>query len=116
MHAATRGGGWSQRLFDWLFYTDTAHVLMHAFLYAVLAGLLAAFIAKPSHSLQRLLLTVLPAVAVIAVAQEITQSISKHTRLDADSLLDICVDLAGGALGAMLFLKASRSQQAKNGG
>lgn len=94
--------------FDWVFHTEASHVLMHTFLYAVLACLFAWLFCQSIRSPGRLVAIVLFAVAVVAALQETIQMIAEHVPLSSDELFDFFVDLNGGALGLLLFVKRFR--------
>jgi FlaA1/EpsC-like NDP-sugar epimerase len=94
--------------FGWVFHTHASHVLMHTFLYAVLAYLLASFIPRSVCRTRQMFFCVLAGVAVIAASQEAIQMMSEQVHLGSDEIFDFFVDLNGGMLGALLFLKCSR--------
>jgi hypothetical protein len=56
----------------------------------------------------RLLVCVLPGVAIVAGLQEAIQMICEHVALGGDEVFDFFVDLNGGFLGTMLFVWISR--------
>lgn len=95
--------------FDWVFHTHASHVLMHTFLYAVLAALLASWVPRPACRPSRLLWIVLILIAMVAVCQEAIQMAPEGITLGADEVFDLVVDLNGGLLGTLLFLKLSRA-------
>lgn len=97
-----------QAAFDWVFHTHASHVLMHTFLYAVLACLLSSFVPRSVCRTRQMFFCVLAGVAVIAAFQEAIQMISEQVRLGSDEIFDFFVDLNGGMLGTLLVLKASR--------
>ena len=115
MYAVTRRGGWAKEIFDWVFYTETAHVVMHMFLYVVLTFFLAAFFVRPGHARGWLYFSVLLAVTVVGVSQEAIQLIFRGGHWDFDDAFDICVDLAGGALGTTIFLRVSEHWRKPSG-
>ena len=91
----------SEEIFDKLASYLWVHVVMHTLLFAVLAALLArAF--RLSFSLKGLL-WVLAAVFVAGLLQEVFQTISSGNLDLLDSAFDLCVDLAGGAIGFLFY-------------
>ena len=94
--------------FDWVFHTHASHVLMHTFLYAVLAGLLFSLLRRPGRSAGRVFVCALAVVAAVAVLQEAIQMTCEHVAFGSDEIFDFFVDLNGGLLGSMLFLLPSR--------
>ena len=95
-----------KQAFDWLFHTHTSHVLMHAFLYGVMACLLSSFV--PEHLCIRkgvAITSVLITILVMAICQEIIQTTCEQIRIGSDEFFDIFVDLAGGLLGISIYLK-----------
>lgn len=90
-------------MFDAAFQTPVSHVLMHTFLYAVLAYLLASVFFRKGRSARQLFIFVLAAVAVVAVLQEIIQMMSGNIALRFDEFFDFFVDIAGGAGGIWLY-------------
>ncbi|MBI3987763.1 MAG: hypothetical protein HY343_12630 [Lentisphaerae bacterium] len=91
--------------FDQVFHTDASHVLMHTFLYAVLACLIAAWLVPVVRSDRRLIAGVLAGVAVVAMLQEAIQMVCEHVRLGSDELFDFFVDVNGGLLGFLIFFR-----------
>lgn len=94
--------------FDAVFHTDISHILMHTFLYAVLAWILASLLRKAHWSFGGMLVRVLPLIAVVAALQEAIQMICAHVVLGSDEIFDFCVDLNGGLLGLVLFTWLAR--------
>lgn len=94
-----------REVFDWIFHTHTSHVLMHTFLYAVLAFILCSLLSRPARSATRLIIPVLLGIAVVAGLQEAIQMLCEHLVPGADEIFDFFVDLNGGLLGILLFLR-----------
>jgi hypothetical protein len=98
----------ARAVFDFVFHTHTSHVLMHAFLYAVLAYLLASFARGATALSGRDLVCVVAGVAVVAGLQEVIQAASEQIPVGADEIFDFFVDMDGGMLGLLLFVRSSR--------
>ena len=93
--------------FDWMFHTHASHVLMHAFLYTVMAWLLASFVPCRLWKRQALAIaSVLAGILTIAISQEVIQMTCERVSLGTDEVFDIVVDLTGGLLGTMMYCKA----------
>jgi hypothetical protein len=94
-----------RRWFDQLFHPLWMHVLMHAFLFAVLGYLLAWPLARrfDTASGWRFVLAVLGVIVAVAVVQEGVQLAYKARPLGADELLDVGIDVVGGSLGLLLY-------------
>ena len=101
--------------FDWVFQTDASHVLMHTFLYAVLAGLLVPILRVFMLSTGRMIACALATVAVVAVSQEGIQMLCEHIALGSDEIFDFFVDLNAGMLGIMTQIRVSRRRTEQNG-
>ncbi len=88
------------RLFDTVFSPDWMHIVMHAFLYAVLAWLLAAWIEPVSVRAVSILLGI---VLLVGCFQEGLQWLASQrgARWSA-SAFDLMVDAAGVAVGLLL--------------
>lgn len=96
--------------FDRVFQTQASHVLMHMFLYAVLAHLLASLLFRSESSSRQLAGSVLLTVAIVAVSQEAIQVISGGISFGGDEIFDFFVDLSGGAIGIWLHLRFHRDR------
>lgn len=89
------------RVFEALFAPDWVHVVMHAFLYLVLAFLLAGWLEPLSLKSYALLAGLVLLVGVFhEVLQLATRGVWPGWRAE---LFDLGVDLAGGTLGLVLF-------------
>jgi len=99
-----------QVAFDWVFHTHASHVLMHTFLYGVLGCLLCSLAARPIRSAGRLLVFALAGVAIVAVLQEALQMICEHVVFGGDEVFDFFVDLNGGFLGTLFFIRIARHE------
>ena len=108
LHSFRRFSTSYRAAFDWAFHTHASHVLMHTFLYAVLGCLLCSLCFRPMRSPGRLLGFVLLCVAMVAGLQETIQMMCGHVALGGDEVFDVCVDLNGGLLGALLFTRIAR--------
>ena len=104
-----------QVAFDAVFHTHASHVLMHTFLYAVLACLIAGVLPQVLRRSRRVLFpVVLLGIALLAGLQEAIQMASEQVPLGADEIFDFCVDMNGGLLGvALSSLTASRQSKKK---
>jgi len=91
--------------FDWVFQTHASHVLMHTFLYVVLAWLIASFIPRSVCRTRQIFFYVLSGIALIAASQEAIQMISAQAHFGSDEIFDFFVDLNGGLLGTLLYRK-----------
>ncbi len=95
--------------FDWVFHTHASHVLMHTFLYGVLAWLLASFFRVSAwEDRRRELLCVMASILGIAILQEAIQMVSEQVPLGHDEVFDVLVDLNGGLLGGALYVCLAR--------
>jgi len=97
--------------FDWIFQTHASHVLMHTFLYVVLAWLIASFLPRSVCRSRQMFLYVLSGIALIAAAQEMIQMISAQANFGSDEIFDVFVDLNGGLLGTLLYRKFNISSE-----
>lgn len=88
------------RWFDRLFGSPTAHVGMHALLFAVLALLLVRTLKHPLRPTPWV--PVLSIVLVVALLQESIQLATKARAPFLDDLTDVGVDLAGAIVALML--------------
>jgi hypothetical protein len=100
----TRFSAIYSRLFERVFNPLWVHVLMHAFLFAVLAYLLIRQRAGHAVAARRWRTAVLALglVLAMAVAQEGIQLLYKARPVGADEVLDIGIDLAGGVFGMLV--------------
>ncbi len=100
-----------QAAFDWVFHTHASHVLMHTFLYGVLGCLLCSLAARSTLSAGRQFVLVLFGVAIVGVLQEAIQTRSEHVVLGRHEVFDLFVDLNGGLLGTLLFMRTARQKR-----
>ncbi len=84
-----------QRVFVYLFEPVWTHVVMHAFLFAVLAWLLMRLLGPRPP-------VVLSLVMLVALGQEGVQLLYTGQTPGADEAFDLMVDLLGGGLGVAL--------------
>lgn len=101
----TRFSAMYSRLFQSVFSPLWMHVLTHAFLFAVLAYLLASFV-TPRMSLvtrKHVTLVILALVLVVALTQEGLQLLYKSRPPGLDELFDLGVDLVGASVGMLVF-------------
>ena len=87
--------------FDWAFKSNITHVLMHVFLYAILALLISIAFSnnKKLISPVKVILIVLG----ISVLQETIQLVSIKYPVGWDDIFDIFVDVSGGFIGVGVF-------------
>ncbi len=90
------------QVFNLLFASLWAHVLMHAFLFAVLGFLAARMLRRNHASRWGLMLGALGVVLVVACLQEGVQLLYKARALGPDEVLDIAVDSVAGCLGVAI--------------
>lgn len=112
LYSASRGSTPFRIAFDRVFHTQASHILMHMFLYAVLAALIMSFLPGARMSTLKLLLFALAGTATVAIFQESVQMISEGLAFGSDEILDVFIDLTGGLLGAMLYLQLRRKEEA----
>ena len=88
------------RLFDTVFSPDWIHIAMHAFLYAVLALLLAQWIRPASP---KAVASIMALAVAVGCLQEWLQGLSPgHGFTWSASAFDLLVDAGGAALGLVL--------------
>ena len=87
--------------FDWAFKSGVTHVLMHIFLYAVLAWLISLIFYNKNKSIS-FFIVVLVALC-ISVLQETIQLITIKSPAGIDDIFDILVDVSGAAIGVIVF-------------
>jgi VanZ family protein len=87
--------------FDWAFKSNITHILMHVFLYAMLAWLVSLVFShdKKIISPVKVLLIVLG----VSVLQETIQLASIKYPVGWDDIFDVLVDLSGGLIGVLIF-------------
>ncbi|MBI3958220.1 MAG: VanZ family protein [Chloroflexi bacterium] len=97
----------AQSIFNTVFSSGWVHILMHAFLYAVLATLLVYGWYHKQNSLLhwRRVGFLLAVILAVALLQENIQLLSEQRSLGADEIFDIGVDLLGGALGIFFSVR-----------
>ena len=100
----------SRTAFDRVFQTQSSHVLMHTFLYAVLAYLVASVFFRSVSSAKQLFIFVVITAALVAVLQEVIQMKSEDIGLGFDEIFDFFVDLSGALIGTGLYFKFHRDR------
>lgn len=105
LYSFSRGSAVFELAFDRVFQTQASHVTVHILLYAVLAYLLASALFQPDLSAKQLFLFVSVAVVAVAVSQESIQMISEDVAFGYDEIFDVFVDLSGGIIGTVLYIK-----------
>lgn len=97
------------RLFQSVFSPLWMHIRTHAFLFAVLAYLLASFVTTRMSLVtrKRVTLVILALVLVTALTQEGFQLLYKSRSPDMDELFDLGVDLVGANVGVLVFWRRS---------
>ncbi len=99
------------RIFGFLFGPLWMHLLMHAFLFAVLGWLVAHGMRHALPVMYRVRLPgALVVVAVIALLQEGIQPSYKARPWGRDEMLDVAVDIGAGAVGAAVCLRQGRAR------
>jgi hypothetical protein len=91
--------------FDWVFNTEASHVLMHTFLYAVLAFLVACVLPRTARTRGRVAVLALASVGIVALSQETIQIACEQSHLEFHEVFDWLVDANAGLLGAMIFVR-----------
>lgn len=112
-YAFSRASSPSREVFDTAFETQASHVLMHLFLYAVPAYLLASVFFQSVSSTKRLFFISLITVATVAVFQETIQMASQDIGFGFDEIFDFFVDSAGGIIGTGLYFIFHRGEVIK---
>jgi len=87
--------------FDLVFKSDVTHVVMHIFLYAVLAWLVSLVFSKKNKLISPFI--VVSVSLCISVLQEAIQLITIKSPAGIDDIFDILVDLSGAAIGIIVF-------------
>ncbi|MEJ2355400.1 MAG: VanZ family protein [candidate division WOR-3 bacterium] len=87
--------------FDWFFKSDVIHIIMHIFLYAVLAWLIAVVFSNKKI----LILSVIGILIALGVSilQEFIQLITLKSPVGLDDVLDTFVDVSGAVIGIIVF-------------
>jgi len=98
--------------FDWLFKSDVTHVVMHIFLYAVLAWLISLVFSNRKKLVSPFL--VISVALCISVIQESIQLITIKSPAGIDDVFDVLVDLSGAAIGIIVFRWQRRKITQKN--
>ena len=96
-------------VFDRVFDAEAAHVLMHTFLFAVLAFLISSVFPRRSPAWRVAPIAIL-GVGIVAVIQETIQLSCEQALINSDTIFDWCVDFNGALLGAMIFLRLLRKK------
>ena len=91
----------SAAVFDWLFKTPAAHVLMHLLLYAVLSAMLMSIMQKTASGFQKVTLPAFLLTTVVAIAQEFIQLGGQLQRVSTDEWFDWTIDVLGALIGCM---------------
>jgi hypothetical protein len=87
--------------FDWAFKAGITHVVMHIFLYAVLAWLISSVFSNKQKTISPIVV-VLIALSV-SVLQESIQLISIKSPAGCDDIIDTLVDISGAFIGIGVF-------------
>lgn len=87
--------------FDWAFKLNITHVLMHIFLYAMLAVLISVVFSNKKKLISTIRVVLI--VLCVSVLQETIQLVSIKYPVGWDDVLDVLVDLSGGLIGVFTF-------------
>lgn len=87
---------------------------MHMFLYAVLAALIMSLLFGARLSTLQLIFYALTGTAAVAILQEVVQMLIASAVFGSDEVLDVFVDLSGGLLGAMIYLKSRKIEGSRS--
>jgi len=94
--------------FDWAFKSGIIHVLMHIFLYAVLAWLISVILSNKKELISPV--KVILIVIGVSVLQETIQLVSIKCPVGWDDIFDILVDISGALIGVFVFRWQRRNQ------
>lgn len=102
------GNYWSDyaRIYQAFFEPLWVHVVMHAGLFAVLAGVL--WILSGRRTTPRAIGLLLSLVALVGIGQEAFQALSRNQIYWNDSLFDLGVDLSGAVIGLTMTWRLRR--------
>lgn len=109
LYSVSRGSETIRIAFDRVFQTQASHVIMHMFLYAVMAALIVSLLSGTRLPTVKLLYFTLAGTAAVAIFQEAVQMLSESLTFGSDEVLDVFIDLTGGLLGVMLYLRLRRT-------
>ncbi len=87
--------------FDWAFKSNIIHVLMHIFLYAMLAILISVVFSNKKKLISPVKVVLI--VLCVSVLQETIQLLSIKCPVGWDDIFDIFVDVSGGLIGVFVF-------------
>jgi VanZ family protein len=87
--------------FDWAFRSGITHLLMHIFLYAVLAWLISLLFLNKEK--KKYPIKVILIILCVSILQETIQLVSIKCPVGLDDVFDIMVDLIGGSIGIFVF-------------
>jgi len=87
--------------FDWAFKSVITHVLMHVFLYAVLAWLMSVVFSNKKKRISPVKVVLI--VLVVSIMQEAIQLVSIRCPVGWDDIFDILVDVIGALIGVFVF-------------
>jgi VanZ family protein len=87
--------------FDWAFKSNVTHVLMHVFLYAVLAWLISLVFSNKQNPISPI--TVVLVALGISILQESIQLLSIKCPVGGDDIFDVLVDISGALIGVFVF-------------
>ena len=114
MYSVTRVDPACRGAFDWVFHTEASHVIMHTFLYGMLATLLYAVMPKRiGASALPLAASVMAGIIAVAMLQEAIQMVCTRSPLGPDEFFDLFVDINGAILGLMLSIRPGRARASR---
>ncbi len=94
--------------FDWAFKSGIIHVVMHIFLYAVLAWLISLVFSNKNKLISPII--VVSVALGISILQEAIQLISIKSPAGLDDIFDTFVDMSGALIGVFVFRRQRRNQ------
>lgn len=100
-------------VFNYVFNSLLAHILMHMALFGVLSWIVMSFTSR--LPMCRMVLWCLGSVLLVGTLQEVIQMVSVDIYNVGASLFDLGIDLAGGAIPLLVNGLVSRSSVSKQG-
>ena len=100
-------------VFNYVFNSLLAHILMHMALFGALSWIVMSFTSR--LPMCRMVLWSLGSVLLVGTLQEVIQMVSVNVYNVGASLFDLGIDLAGGAIPLLVKGLVSRSSVSKQG-
>jgi hypothetical protein len=88
-------------VFGWLFGADVSHIIGRFILYGVLTWLILSVFSDRNPPISWFIMIL--GVLIIAVAQEVIQSLTGLGPAGWDDIIDILVDISGAIIGISVF-------------